>query len=66
MAGRDHNYTVNMAEQRSKELKPWDCRRTPAAFELWYTYVSGRNAELNRRINRLIEDRGTVSTGGVR
>ena len=61
MAGRDHDYTVNMAEQLIERIKALGLPADPAAFELWYTYVSGRNAELNRRINRLIEDQGTVS-----
>ena len=62
MADRDHDYTVNMAEQAIERIKALGLPADPTAFELWYTYVSGCNAELNRRINRLVESQGAVST----
>ena len=35
----------------------------PAAFELWYTYVTGVNEPLNRCINTIIEEKGALSIG---
>ncbi len=61
MTGRDHSYTVKMAEQAIERIKALGLPADPTGFELWYTYVSGRNEQLNRRINRLIEDRGALS-----
>jgi len=60
--GNSHNaYTVKVAEQAIERIKALGMPADPGAFELWYTYASGRNQELNRRINSLIEDKGSLS-----
>ena len=61
MDASHHNYTVKVAEQAIERIKALGVPAEPGCFELWYTYASGRNQELNRRINRLIEDKGGLS-----
>ncbi len=63
MSNRDHRYTLQMAEQAIERIKALGLPADPTGFELWYTYVSGRNEALNRRINRLIENNGGLSVG---
>ncbi len=63
MSNRDHRYTLQMAEQAIERIKALGLPADPTGFELWYTYVSGRNEALNRRINRLIENNGSLSVG---
>ena len=50
MSNRDHHYTIGMAEQAIERIKVLRLPADPTGFELWYTYVSGRNEELNRRL----------------
>ena len=33
----------------------------PPAYELWYSYAAGRNPEMNRRINRVLDENGSLS-----
>jgi diguanylate cyclase len=61
MTSRDHDYTIKMAELAIERIKALALPADPAGYKLWYTYASGRNTELNSRINRIIEKSGSLT-----
>ena len=61
MFNPDRDYTIEMAEQAIERIKALALPADPAGFELWYTYVSGCNEQLNRRVNRIIDEKGALS-----
>ena len=61
MSNREHDYTVKIAERALESIKTLGVPADPSGFELWYTYATGRDEKLNRRINRLIEDKGRLT-----
>jgi len=61
MGSRNHDYTLRMAEMTLERIKALSLPADPPAYELWYSYVAGRNPEMNHRINRALEENGSLS-----
>src|ERR1700739_150549 len=61
MSSGCHEYTVKVAEEALQRIKALGLPADPVDYELWYTYVTGANEHLNRRINGIIKERGTLS-----
>jgi diguanylate cyclase len=61
MSSRDHDYTLKIAHETLERIKALSLPADPAAFELWYTYVTGVNEPLNRCINTIVEEKGSLS-----
>lgn len=61
MTSRDHEYTFKVAQETLDRIKALRLPADPAAFELWYTYVTGTNETLNRTVNSAFHDKGTLS-----
>lgn len=61
MSSGYHEYTVKVAEEALQRIKALGLPADPIAYELWYTYVTGANEHLNRRINGIIKERGNLS-----
>jgi diguanylate cyclase len=61
MGSRNHEYTLRLAELALERIKALSLPADPPGYELWYAYASGRNPEMNRRINRMIEENGAPS-----
>jgi diguanylate cyclase len=61
MAGHDHDYTLRIAELALERIKALSVPADPPGYELWYSYASNRNPEMNRRINRVIDEKGSLS-----
>jgi diguanylate cyclase len=61
MSSRDHDYTLKVAQETLERIKALGLPADPAAFELWYTYVTGVNEPLNRCINAIVEEKGSLS-----
>ncbi len=61
MSSRDHDYTLKIAQETLERIRALSLPADPAAFELWYTYVTGVNEPLNRCINTIIEEKGSLS-----
>ena len=61
MSSRDHDYTLKIAQETLERIEALGLPADPAAFELWYTYVTGVNEPLNRCINTIIEEKGSLS-----
>ncbi|MGP0094308.1 MAG: diguanylate cyclase [Xanthobacteraceae bacterium] len=52
---RDHDYTLRIAEMALERIKSLSLPADPPGYELWYSYVAGHNAELNRSVNRALD-----------
>jgi diguanylate cyclase len=61
MVSRDHNYTFEIAQETLERIKALGLPADPASFELWYTYVTRVNEPLNRCINTIIQEKGSLS-----
>lgn len=61
MSSRDHDYTLKIAQETLERIKALGLPADPAGFELWYTYVTGVSEPLNRCINTIIEEKGSLS-----
>jgi diguanylate cyclase len=61
MGSRSHDYTLRLAEMALERIKALSLPADPPGYELWYSYVAGHNPELNRRINRALDENGTLS-----
>jgi len=62
MPGTNHEYTIKIAEEALQRIKVLGSSADPVGYELWYTYVTGVNEHLNRRINSIIEAGGAISS----
>jgi diguanylate cyclase len=65
MSSRDHEYTVKIAEIALEKIKSLSLPADPSSYELWYNYAVGRNPDLNRRINRAIDENGGLPMSEV-
>jgi diguanylate cyclase len=65
MSSRDHEYTVKIAEIALEKIKSLSLPADPSSYELWYDYAVGRNPDLNRRINRAIDENGGLPMSEV-
>jgi diguanylate cyclase len=61
MVNRNHDYTLKVAQETLERIKALGLPADPAGFELWYTYVTGTNEPLNRSINAIIEEKGSLA-----
>jgi diguanylate cyclase len=61
MESRDHDYTLRIAEMALERIKALSLPADPQGYELWYSYATGRNPEMNRRINRALDENGSLS-----
>ena len=61
MAGHDHDYTLRMAEMALERIKALSLPADPPGYELWYSYAANRNPEMNRRIDRALDEKGSLS-----
>jgi diguanylate cyclase len=61
MGSRDHDYTLRIAEMALERIKALSLPADPPGYELWYSYAAGRNPEMNRRINRALDENGSLS-----
>jgi diguanylate cyclase len=55
------NYTLRLAEEALDKIKSLSLPADPPSYQLWYTYVSGHNRELNHRINCTLAFNGRPS-----
>ena len=65
MSSRDHEYTVKIAEIALEKIKSLSLPADPSSYELWYNYAVGRNPDLNRRINRAVDENGGLPMSEV-
>ena len=61
MAGRDHDYTLRLAEMAIERIKALSLPADPPGYELWYSYASRGNPEMNRRIDRVLDEKGALT-----
>jgi len=61
MAGHDHEYTLRIAEMALERIRTLSLPADPSGYELWYSYAANRNPEMNRRIDRELDEKGTLS-----
>ena len=61
MTVHDHDYTLRIAEMALERIKALSLPADPPGYELWYSYASNRNPEMNRRINRALDAKGSLS-----
>jgi diguanylate cyclase len=55
------DHTVRIAEKTIETIKNLALPADPPSYQLWYTYVSGHNRELNDRIDRALAFSGAPS-----
>jgi diguanylate cyclase len=65
MGSRDHDYTLRIAEMALERIKALSLPADPPGYEFWYSYAAGRNPEMNRRINRALDENGSLSVGDL-
>ena len=56
MAATDTNAALAVAEKAIRFMRENETAISPAAFEIWFTHVSGANASLSREIEKLLND----------
>jgi diguanylate cyclase len=61
VTSRDHDYTLRIAEMALDRIKSLALPADPPAYELWYSYVAGHNAALNRSVNHALDAAGGLS-----
>jgi diguanylate cyclase len=54
----DYERTIVFGEKAIEQIKAYRTSAYPRMYELWYTFVTGHNASLNRALNTVL-DRGT-------
>uniref|UniRef100_E6VLZ8 diguanylate cyclase n=1 Tax=Rhodopseudomonas palustris (strain DX-1) TaxID=652103 RepID=E6VLZ8_RHOPX len=57
----DHDRTMAYAEVALSQIKNLRHGAGPRNYEIWYTYATGHNQELNRAINDTLAHRGSLS-----
>ncbi len=60
MASGDHQYTLMLAEKALEKIRALSLPADPSGYELWYSYAAGWHPEMNRRINRVLEENGSL------
>ena len=55
------DHTLQIAEKTIEKIKTLSLPADPPSYQLWYTYISGYNPELNNRIDRTLALGGTPS-----
>ncbi|MEJ8476016.1 GGDEF domain-containing protein [Roseibium algae] len=58
----NHQRTIFYGESALSYIKRNTLPAYPRSYELWYTYSAGYNHGLNRAINSVIKEKGSVST----
>ena len=48
------DHTLQIAEKTIEKIKTLSLPADPPSYQLWYTYISGYNSELNNRIDRTL------------
>src|SRR5579872_5457579 len=61
MGSSNHDYTLRLAEMALERIRALSLPADPAAYEIWYAYAAGRNPEMNRRIDRVLNENGALS-----
>ena len=60
MASGDHQYTLMLAEKALEKIRALSLPADPSGYELWYSYAAGWHPEMNRQINRVLEENGSL------
>lgn len=63
--GRQNERSFRIAQQALERIKTLDLPANPANFEFWYAYSGGDNTELNRAVDRILAEKGTISGADV-
>jgi diguanylate cyclase len=61
MGSRNHEYTLRIAERALERIKTLSLPADPPGYELWYAYMAGRDPKMNLRINRALDENGSLS-----
>lgn len=61
MGSRNYDYTLRIAEVALERIRTLSLPADPPGYELWYAYAAGRNPEMNRRIDRALDENGALS-----
>ena len=57
----EHERTLAFAKVRSAQIRALRQTASPRIYEVWYTYATGYNPQLNHSINELLQKSGHVS-----
>ena len=57
----EYRHTLALAEIALSQIRALSEPACPRNYEIWYNYATGYNSALNRAINQLIEQKGTLS-----
>jgi diguanylate cyclase len=60
MSDGERNRSIDFADAAMAKIKSLRLPATPQNFELWYVYVSGRNAALNQALDEALARSGTL------
>jgi diguanylate cyclase len=63
--GRDHEYTVGLAESALERIRAFRLPGDPASFEIWYSYAGRFDPALNQEINDALTVHGTLTAAEV-
>jgi diguanylate cyclase len=55
------DHTLRIAEKTIEKIKTLSLPADPPSYQLWYTYISGHNSELNNRVDRALALGGAPS-----
>jgi diguanylate cyclase len=61
----EHERTLAFAEIALGQIKALGQAAVPRNFEIWYQYATGYNQELNRTINEILAQRGSLSDADI-
>jgi len=63
--GDEHQRTIAFADIALGQIKALRQPASPRNYEIWYTYATGYNAELNKSINAALARNGTLSAADL-
>jgi len=61
----EHERTLAFAEIALQQIKALRQPASPRNFEIWYQYATGYTPELNRSINEMLAQHGTLSDADI-
>ncbi len=61
----EHERTLAFAEIALGQIKALGQAAVPRNFEIWYQYATGYNQDLNRTINEILAQRGSLSNADI-
>ena len=61
----EHERTIAFAKVALGQIRALRQAASPRNYEIWYSYATGYNPQLNQSINEILESKGQVTEAGL-